>query len=495
VSLPQFLREYFPYCSIPVQGLTSLTADSRKVTPGGLFAALPGTQDNGVSYIPQAIAAGAAMILIAQEDYAKLEQIEQLSGLNVQFLRTGDPRLVFAKMAAAFYEKRPKTCVAVTGTNGKSSVVDFTRQLWTLLGYQSASIGTLGVKGPMLQVCKGLTTPDPAELHTQLAQLATEYRVTHCALEASSHGLDQRRLDGLRFQAAAFTQFTQDHLDYHVTMEAYFQAKKYLFEELTDPKGTYVLNADVPEFSVLSSMATKRNLRVLDYGEKARALVLHCLVPDKKGQQMQVEILGRQEQWFFPLIGQFQAYNFLCTLGLVLASGTKAETLLNIFSKHRELPIQGVAGRLECVAQSEKTVYVDYAHTPDALAHVLSTIRAHTSGRILIVFGCGGNRDCPKRPLMGQVAERFGDYVFITDDNPRDEDPAKIRQDMRAGMKGCVPVVEIADRYEAIARAITEATSDDVVLIAGKGHEKTQLVRGVAHSFSDQAVVKEILRI
>ncbi|MDR1910277.1 MAG: UDP-N-acetylmuramoyl-L-alanyl-D-glutamate--2,6-diaminopimelate ligase [Holosporales bacterium] len=491
MSLFQFLREYFPDSIVPARGLTGITADSRRVVPGNLFAALPGTQHDGAHYISQAIAAGATMILVAEEDY---ERLALACHPTVQFLCAKDPRAVFAKMAAAFHEVQPETCVAVTGTNGKSSVVDFVRQLWTLKGHQAASIGTLGIKGPMPKTHGGLTTPDPFVLHGQLAQLAVTHHVTHCALEASSHGLDQRRLDGIRFKAAAFTQLTQDHLDYHITMEAYFRAKKRLFEELITSMGACILNADVAEYATLRAIALKRRLHVLDYGKNAQALVLHKIVPHEEGQQLHVEIFGRQIQWSLPLIGQFQAYNFLCALGLALASETKTETLLDLLADYKELPIQSVTGRLERIVHAGKTVYVDYAHTPDALKHVLTTIRPHVKGRIIVVFGCGGERDDLKRPLMGQIAEQLGDYVVITDDNPRNEDPAQIRHNIRTGMKGRVPIQDIADRRKAIAHALSEASPTDAVLIAGKGHETTLLIRGVEHPFSDQGVVREILR-
>ncbi|MDR0406506.1 MAG: UDP-N-acetylmuramoyl-L-alanyl-D-glutamate--2,6-diaminopimelate ligase [Holosporales bacterium] len=489
---------------LPIQEITNLTADSRKVEKNGVFAALPGVVQNGVDYIPQAIAGGAALIVISYDDFARFSGCAKsyqassvIASHGVQFLLTKELPTLFAQMAAAFYGTIPDVCIAVTGTNGKSSVVDFTRQIWALLGYKAVSIGTLGIKEAQdtpLEGIKGLTTPDPVQLHTLLAQLVTEKSITHCALEASSHGLAQRRLDGMRFTAAAFTQLSQDHLDYHRTMETYFSAKKHLFKELVIPQGTCVLNADVPEYAELSRIARIRSLQVLDYGKKAQALVLKNLKPDTQGQKIHATILGQQVHWYLPLIGNFQAYNFLCALGLLLACGTKRDMLLDLFTHFESLPIRGVPGRLECIAQSGKTVYIDYAHTPDALKNVLAAIRPHTKGRIILVLGCGGNRDSSKRPLMGKIAEQFSDRVFITDDNPRHEDSAKIRRDIRAGMTEHMQICEIADRYEAIASALAEAAPCDVVVIVGKGHETTQLIQGVYYPFSDQKAVREILK-
>jgi UDP-N-acetylmuramoyl-L-alanyl-D-glutamate--2,6-diaminopimelate ligase len=383
----------------------------------------------------------------------------------------------------------------VTGTNGKSSVVDFTRQIWTLLGKSAASMGTLGVKvgRSPAEARSPLTTPDPVTLHAELSRLAQEEHVECCALEASSHGLDQHRLDGVHLSAAAFTQLSQDHLDYHQTMAAYFDAKKILFETVLPPSGSCVLNADIPECAALHHIASSCGLQVLTYGQHAQSMVLHSLTPEARGQRFHGTILGKEVDWLIPLLGAFQVENVLCAMGLVLASGTPLEELLSLFPSSKELPIQGVPGRLEMLEKAGKTAIIDYAHTPDALEKALRAVRLHTKGRLFLVFGCGGNRDAEKRPLMGNIAEQRSDKVFLTDDNPREEDPAVIRQQMRAGMTGRVPIREIGDRREAIAAALKEANAEDCVLIAGKGHEKTQCVSGKMLPFSDQEVVQEVL--
>ncbi|MDR0662396.1 MAG: UDP-N-acetylmuramoyl-L-alanyl-D-glutamate--2,6-diaminopimelate ligase, partial [Holosporales bacterium] len=337
-------------------------------------------------------------------------------------------------------------------------------------------------------------TPDPLSLHRELAWL-TEEGITHGALEASSHGLDQCRLDGVKLTAAAFTQLSQDHLDYHQTMSTYFMAKQRLFADLLPSSGISVLNADIPEYPVLRQIAEQREQQVLDYGKHARSLVWEAWEPTPHGQHLRGLLLGQPVSWFVPLIGDFQSANLLCAIGLVLASGTRLEELFQIFPPSTTLPLQGVPGRLEHLEGARKRVLVDYAHSPHALEKALAAIRPHTEGRILLVFGCGGNRDATKRPLMGRIAEQKSDFLFLTDDNPREEDPDSIRKEIRAGLTARIPFQEIPDRREAIAAALAEATSEDCVLIAGKGHEVTQQRGKERYPFNDREVVREILHL
>ncbi|MDP9196533.1 MAG: UDP-N-acetylmuramoyl-L-alanyl-D-glutamate--2,6-diaminopimelate ligase, partial [Pseudomonadota bacterium] len=371
-----------------------LTADSRKVKPGFLFAALPGVKDDGRQFIPAAIQAGATHILAPSGTQLPPE------AAGVTLIQDGNPRRCLALEAARFYGKQPPTIVAVTGANGKTSVVWFVQQLWAALGIKAACLGTVGLHGGGFDRDGNLTTPDPVTLHAILKEVA-EAGVDHLALEASSHGLDQERLAAVRIAAGGFTNLTRDHLDYHGSMDAYFRAKSRLFEERIQEGGTAILNADTPQCASLSAIAARRRLRVLTYGAAGKDLVLRGITPVSGGQRLQLEILGRAHDLVLPLIGEVQVFNALCALGLVIGTGSDPALATEALSR-----LKSVRGRMEKVLTlpGGATVYVDYAHTPDGLETLLKGLRAHTQGHLVVVFGCGGDRDRGKRPVMGRIA-------------------------------------------------------------------------------------------
>jgi UDP-N-acetylmuramoyl-L-alanyl-D-glutamate--2,6-diaminopimelate ligase len=466
----------------PVAGgpeVTGLTADSRAVRPGYVFAALPGTRLDGRSFIAQAVEAGAAAILT---DRAHGLEALTARAPPVYVVADANPRRRLALMAARLYAPQPDTVAAVTGTNGKTSTASFARQIWGMLGRRAASLGTLGVVGPDFEKPGALTTPDAVALHQELQGLA-KGGVTHLCLEASSHGLDQFRLDGVEVSFAAFTNLTRDHLDYHETMAAYLAAKARLFDVVMKPGGTAILNADVPETGELIVLCRRHGHRILTFGESEDAelrLVERRPTPD--GQDLVIALAGRHHPVHLPLAGAFQAMNVLAALGIAIGSGEAPLEALATLPR-----LGGVPGRLQRVGPQ---VYVDYAHTPDALATVLAALRPHAEKRLLCVFGAGGDRDAGKRPLMGEVVARLADVAIVTDDNPRSEDPAAIRT---AILAACPGAREIGDRAEAIGVAIAELRQGDVLVIAGKGHERGQIVKGVVHPFDDAAVAREAL--
>jgi UDP-N-acetylmuramoyl-L-alanyl-D-glutamate--2,6-diaminopimelate ligase len=451
--------------------ITGLTADSRAVRPGFLFAALPGTKVDGITFVPAAIAAGATAILAPEGSRLDLPE-------GVALITDANPRRRFALMAAAFHQHQPRSMVAVTGTNGKTSTAFFFHRLWQMMGAKSAAIGTLGVIAEGWENTGGLTTPDPASLHLTLARLA-DSGITHACMEASSHGLDQYRLDGVRLTAAAFTNLTRDHLDYHGDMETYGAAKLRLFTELLPAGSTAVVNADDPTFARISAIAAERGLRVLSYGIAGTDLKLLASRPTAAGQDLDLEVQGHRVTVALPLAGAFQAANALAALGLALATGADPETALAAL----EL-LEGVPGRLQKVAECHNgaVVYVDYAHTPDALETVLKALRPHAAGRLVVVFGCGGDRDPGKRPQMGAIAARLADRAIVTDDNPRSEEPAAIRHSILAA---CALAEEIGDRRQAIRAAIAALEQGDLLVLAGKGHESGQIVGSVVLPFDD----------
>jgi UDP-N-acetylmuramoyl-L-alanyl-D-glutamate--2,6-diaminopimelate ligase len=463
--------------------ITGLTADSRQVKPGYLFAALPGVKSDGRQYIAQAVRNGAAAVLVPSGTVID-------PGLGpVAVIESAEPRRSFALLAAQFYKAQPEMIVAVTGTSGKSSTVHFARQLWTHMGLQAASLGTTGISAPGYERYGSLTTPDPASLHGDLAMLA-QRGVTHLAMEASSHGLDQFRLDGVRVQAGAFTNFSRDHLDYHLDFEAYFAAKLRLFQSLIVDGGTAVLNADIPEYRPLRAASEARGLAVMGYGESPtldpeRDLVLAARTPLPTGQTLDLKLRGRAYRMDLPLMGTFQAMNVLAALGLVLATGGNDEAAMKAVPK-----LTGVPGRVERVAATPNgaAVYVDYAHKPGALETMLTALRPHVKGRLVLVFGCGGDRDRGKRPIMGEIATRLADKVYVTDDNPRSETPATIRAEI---MTAAPDAVEIGDRAEAIAAAVRELQPTDMLVVAGKGHERGQIVGDTVIPFDDAEVARK----
>ncbi len=458
--------------------ITGVTADSRQVRPGYLFAALPGAKVDGRAFIAGALNAGAAAI-IAPDD---------VTGLAAPIVHARDVRRAYALAAAAFHQAQPPVVVAVTGTNGKTSVAAFCRQIFERLGHKAASMGTLGVRGPGDQPLTppGLTTPDAAEVSRWMATLAQQ-GVTHLALEASSHGIDQRRLDGVKLTAAAFTNLTQDHLDYHGTMGVYRAAKLRLFDALLPRGATAVLNADSDAFGAFAASARLNGQTLLSVGRNGQGLELVDRKPTPQGQTLKIRSGAKTHTVQLPLAGEFQASNALVAAGLCIATGEDAEKVIAALEH-----LEGAPGRLQRVgARAGGEAYVDFAHTPDGLQTMLEALRPHTRGRLIVVFGAGGDRDRTKRPQMGAIAERLADLAIVTDDNPRSEDPASIRA---AILEAAPNAIEIGDRREAIFRAVSQLAEGDVLVVAGKGHEQGQLIAGVTHPFDDVAVTAEALR-
>ncbi len=457
--------------------ITGLTADSRKVEAGYLFAALPGARADGRDFIDQAVGRGAVAVLAPQGTELKRGEAPVL------LIHDAEPRRRLAQMAAKVYKRQPRETVAVTGTNGKTSVTVFVRQIWERLGRRAASLGTLGLVPPRPDAPAALTTPDPVELHRCLDALA-EAGVDALAMEASSHGLDQYRLDGVRLAAAAFTNLSRDHLDYHGSMAAYLAAKTRLFGELLPADGTAVLNADAPEFAELRALCARRGQRVLSYGRAGTELRLVELAARPAGLDLTLELLGQRHRVSLRLAGAFQAHNLLAAAGLVLAGGADPAAVAAVLPE-----LSGVPGRVEPVGATPAggEVYVDYAHTPDALAVVLQALRPHVRGKLWVVFGAGGDRDPGKRPLMGASAARHADAVVVTDDNPRSEDPAAIRAEI---LPACPGATEIGDRRAAIHFALARLDAGDVLVIAGKGHETGQIVGDTVLPFDDREVAR-----
>ena len=455
--------------------IEGVTADSRKVKPGYLFAALPGAQADGRAFISGAIQAGAAAVLTG----------EHALDIAAPVVRALDVRRAYALAARAFYGAQPAVCVAVTGTNGKTSVAAFCRQIFDRLGRKAASMGTLGVTlglraGGDQLTPPGLTTPDAADVAERLADLAGR-GVTHLAMEASSHGIDQRRLDGVPLAAAGFLNLTQDHLDYHGTMQAYQAAKLRLFDSLLPRGRAAVLNADSEAFSTFAAAAVSAGHTILSVGEQGQALRLTQRQAGPDGQRLTILASGHSFTTLLPLAGAFQASNALVAAGLCIAAGEAPGEVLAALEH-----VQGAPGRLQRIGVGPKggEAYIDYAHTPDGLKTVLQALRPHVRGRLIVVFGAGGDRDRAKRPLMGAAAIQGADLVFVTDDNPRGEDPATIRAAILAAAPGAR---EVGDRRQAIAAAVAQLRDGDVLVVAGKGHEQGQIVGSQVLPFDDAA--------
>lgn len=459
--------------------VTGFAIDNRKVAPGTVFGAFQGATVNGEDFIPAAITAGAVAVVARPE--ARVEGAIHIANDN--------PRRTFARLAAGFYQPVPETLVAVTGTNGKTSTVEMARQIWRMLGERSASIGTLGVTTSDESVSTGLTTPDIVTFLANMHGLARE-GVTHVAYEASSHGLDQYRNEGLKVMAGAFTNLSRDHLDYHKDMDDYFAAKMRLFSEVVDRDGTAVIWADDEWSSRAVERARSGGLRLFTVGKGGEAIRLLARSPTQLGQVLDIEWNGQARKLTLPLIGAYQAANALVAAGLTIATGSDAVRVFDALTR-----LQPVRGRLEraAITQAGAPVYVDYAHTPDALEAAIDALRPHCEGRLLLVFGAGGDRDQGKRPDMGRVAADMADVAIVTDDNPRGEDPAAIRAQVLAGGAGTLR--EVGDRRAAIAAAIAEAGAQDIVLIAGKGHEQGQILGAGADMrvlpFDDVTVARE----
>jgi UDP-N-acetylmuramoyl-L-alanyl-D-glutamate--2,6-diaminopimelate ligase len=441
--------------------ISGFAIDHRKVAPGTVFGAFQGAAVNGEDFIPAAVASGAVAVVARPQ--ARVE--------GAVHIAEPEPRLAFARLAAQFFTPVPGTIVAVTGTNGKTSCVEMTRQLWRMTGHRAASIGTLGVTTPDESVSTGLTTPDIVTFLANMTGLARE-GVTHVAFEASSHGLSQYRGEGVPVAAGAFTNLSRDHLDYHSDMDDYFAAKMRLFDEVVEDGGTAVVWADDEWSGRAIERSKARGLKLLTVGEKGEDVRLATRKPGQLGQVLEIEHLGATYKVNLPLIGAYQAANALVSAGLVLATGGDAKAKATFDALGR---LQPVRGRLEraALAQSGAPIYVDYAHTPDALEAAIAALRPHLTGKLIVVFGAGGDRDQGKRSEMGRVAAEQADLAIVTDDNPRGEDPAAIRAQVLAGAPDAM---EIGDRRAAIAKAIAEAGKNDIVLIAGKGHEQGQII-------------------
>lgn len=456
--------------------ITGLSVDSRQVKPGHLFAALPGTRMHGGEFIRYALRMEAAAILTDREGAAIAAA--ELAASDAALIVVEDPRQALAYTAALWFGRQPDTVVAVTGTSGKTSVATFTRQIWQALGHQAANLGTMGVLGDFTAPLAH-TTPEPVTLHRVLRDMA-EAGITHAAMEASSHGLDQGRLDGVRLKAAAFTNFSQDHLDYHASFDDYFAAKAGLFARVLPEDGTAVINIDDPRGREMLEIARGRGQRLLTVGrDPAADLRITAQRFDATGQDLRFTHEGRPHLVRLALIGGFQAENVLAAAGLAIAAGDAPEAV--VAALHG---LTTVRGRMELAATRDNgaTVFVDYSHKPGALASALQSLRPHVMGRIVVVFGAGGDRDRLKRPLMGEVAARYADVVIVTDDNPRSEDPAAIRAEV---MTGCPEATEVADRAEAILRGVDALGPGDALLVAGKGHETGQVVGNDIYPFDD----------
>lgn len=457
-----------------VRVVTGFAIDHRKVAPGTVFGAFRGARVNGEDFIADAIAAGAVAIVAAP-------------GVTVSgavHIADEQPRRAFARIAARFFTPVPAHVAAVTGTNGKTSTAEMTRQLWRMAGHSAASIGTLGVTTSVDQTSTGLTTPDIVTFLGNMSGLARE-GVTHAIFEASSHGLSQYRTEGLPVQVGAFTNLSRDHLDYHGTMEAYFEAKMRLVDEVVEDDGSFVVWADDPWSDQVIARVQKRGLKLITVGSKGDAIRLIARTPTQLGQVLQVAYADKESKITLPLIGAYQAANALVSAGIVIASGGDARQVFDHMGR-----LQPVRGRLEraVITRAGAPVYVDYAHTPDGLKAAIEALRPHVTGRLITLFGAGGDRDTGKRPEMGKVASDLSDVVIVTDDNPRSEEPSAIRSAIMAAAPGAT---EIGGRREAIAAAVAMAGANDIVLLAGKGHEQGQIVGDRVLPFDDVQVARE----
>ncbi|MEQ8269025.1 MAG: UDP-N-acetylmuramoyl-L-alanyl-D-glutamate--2,6-diaminopimelate ligase [Parvibaculum sp.] len=453
--------------------IAGLTADSRAVRPGFLFAALPGTKLDGTTFIAQALEKGAAALLVPLGAEVKA---------GVPVIADRNPRRRLALMAARFFGQQPRSIAAVTGTNGKTSVATFLREIWTALGEEAASLGTLGIESAKGARPLGYTTPDPVALQAELAALAKE-GVTHLAMEASSHGLAQYRLDGVKLRAAGFTNITRDHMDYHTSFDDYLYAKLRLFGEVMGPGGVAVINADSAQAAEFEALCWARGHRIISVGRKGRGICLIAARPTARGQALELVHGGANYEVQLPLVGAFQASNALVAAGLVIGCGGPASRVFEALAN-----LKGARGRMEEAAHlpNGASVYIDYAHTPDALQNMLEAMRPHATGKLAVVFGCGGDRDAGKRPQMGEIAARLADIVYVTDDNPRGEEAGAIRA---AILKACPGATEIGDRAAAIETAVRALQPRDLLVVAGKGHEAGQIVGDKVIPFSDHDAI------
>ncbi len=457
--------------------VTGVTADSRAVLPGFVFVAISGSQTDGNKYVGDAVARGAVAVITGSPTAVGMHHT-----ISVE-----NPRLTLARLAARFYGEQPETIVAVTGTNGKTSVAVFVRQIWEQMGFRAASLGTIGVVGPGGTSYLQNTTPDPVRLHELVSQLRAD-QVKHLAIEASSHGLAQYRLDGLQLTAAAFTNLTHDHLDYHETLDTYFAAKMRLFEELLPQGAAAVINMDTPRSAEVMARARARGLVTFGVGREGKDLRFVSTVRAGLEQHITLDTSAGRQSLTLPLVGEFQISNALVAAGLVVATGGELQLAL-----HALQSLKGAPGRLELVGRSDKGVsaFVDYAHTPDALETAIRALKPFAAKRLAVVFGCGGDRDRAKRPIMGEIATRLADHVIVTDDNPRSEEAKSIRNDILVGAHNAI---DIGNRAHAIRAGIETLGAGDILLVAGKGHEPGQIVGNSTLPFSDHEAVLAALR-
>jgi UDP-N-acetylmuramoyl-L-alanyl-D-glutamate--2,6-diaminopimelate ligase len=467
-----------PAGALATRVVANLCADSRRVKSGDVFFALAGAREDGLAFVAQAVENGASVIVA--------ERAPPFLPAHVGSVVVADARAALAHAAARLYPRQPETIVAVTGTSGKTSVAAFVRQLWAALGLEAASLGTIGIVSRKMNVYGALTTPDPVALHQALDGLARA-GVTHLALEASSHGLDQKRLDGVRLGAGAFTNLSRDHLDYHATPEAYLAAKLRLFGQILPPGAPAVIDGDSDAAAPVIEAAKRRGLKVFTIGAKGEAIRLAAASREGFATRLSLEHAGRQWRVLLPLPGDFQVSNALVAAGLCIATGSDAGAVFQALEA-----LEGAPGRLERVGERHGApVFVDYAHKPDALDKALATLRPFVRDRLVVVFGCGGDRDAGKRPIMGEIAARAADVVIVTDDNPRSENPAAIRAAILAAAPGAI---EIGDRGLAIRTAVAMLAGGDALLIAGKGHETGQIVGNATLPFSDHEAARAALK-
>ena len=456
-----------------------ICADSRQATTGFAFFAISGAKADGAKFAKDAVARGASVVVGEGERPADLDQ-------KIPYARVADVRRALALAAAKVFPRQPQTMVAVTGTNGKTSVASFVRQIWAALGEQAASVGTIGLVTPSGEVAGSLTTPDSVSLHELLDRLA-EAGVTHMAMEASSHGLDQKRLDGVRLAAGAFTNLTRDHLDYHKIFDNYRAAKMRLFDTLLPADAAAVTDADEEGAKRVEEIASKRGLRYFSVGRSGKNLQLVNAKIDGFAQRLEIKAEGKKHSVKLPLVGAFQVSNALVAAGLAIVTGSDTAKALATLET-----LKGASGRLEYVGEKNGApIFVDYAHTPDALENALTALRPYAKNKLAVVFGAGGDRDPGKRPLMGAAAAKHADQIYVTDDNPRSEEPSAIRRAILAEARGAT---EIGDRTEAVREAVHTLKAGDVLLIAGKGHESGQILRDRTIPYTDHDAVKTALK-
>ena len=478
MKLDELINGSVSHSPIPSIDITGITADSRQVSAGNLFVALHGNQGDGGKYAADAINRGAGAILTDHD--------LSLDTVNIPVIKVSNARHELAMAAARFYGKQPHTVVAVTGTSGKTSVASFTQQIWKESGFAAASVGTVGVISPTRNEYGSLTTPDPVKLQQMMCDLANE-GVTHVAMEASSHGIDQCRLDGIKLAGAAFTNLGRDHMDYHPTVEDYFKAKMRLFDTLLPKDAPAIIFADDKYSEAAIEHVKRSNRKVLTVGRKGHFIKLRHVEHERYRQFVDCIVDDTVYEFALPLAGDFQVSNALVAAGLALSTGVSPAAVFRALER-----LKGAPGRLELVGSTKDNapIYVDYAHKPEALEQVLLSVRPFTSGKIVVVFGCGGDRDKGKRPLMGKIATKFADTVIVTDDNPRTEQPEQIRKEIMAAAPNAI---EIGNRREAIQYAVSLLKAGDTLVVAGKGHEKGQIIGHEVHPFSDHQEITSAL--